>query len=65
MDLIKMPRKSCVHIVDDETQVRDSLAVLLSTAGIKSRVYVSAEDYLASAPLSEPSCVILDNQLPA
>jgi FixJ family two-component response regulator len=64
MDLIKMPRKRCVHIVDDEATVRDSLAVLLSTAGIKSRAYASAEEYLASVPFSEPGCIILDNQLP-
>ena len=64
MDLIKMPRERCVHIVDDEQGIRDSLAVLLSTAGIKSRAYASAEEYLASAPLTAPACVILDNQLP-
>jgi FixJ family two-component response regulator len=38
--------------------------VLLSTADIKSRAYASAEEYLASVPLSEPACVMLDNQLP-
>jgi two-component system response regulator FixJ len=64
MDLIKMPRERCVHIVDDEQGIRDSLAVLLSTAGIKSRAYASAEEYLASVPLRAPACVILDNQLP-
>jgi FixJ family two-component response regulator len=64
MDLIKMPRERCVHIVDDEEKVRDSLAMLLSTADIKSWAYASAEEYLASVPLGEPGCVILDNQLP-
>ena len=64
MDPMKMPGKRCVHIVDDEAKIRDSLAVLLSTAGIMSRAYASAEEYLASVPLSEPACVILDNQLP-
>jgi FixJ family two-component response regulator len=59
-----MRRERCVHIVDDEVRIRDSLAVLLSTAGIESRAYASAEEYLASAPLSEAACVILDNQLP-
>jgi two-component system response regulator FixJ len=59
-----MPGKRCVHIIDDEAKIRDSLAVLLSTAEIKSRAYASAEEYLASVPLSEPACVILDNQLP-
>ena len=64
MDLIIMPYERWVHIVDDEATVRDSLAVLLSTAGIMSRAYASAEEYLATVPLSEPACVILDNQLP-
>ena len=64
MDLIIVPYERCVHIVDDEATVRDSLAVLLSTAGIMSRAYASAEEYLATVPLSEPACVILDNQLP-
>jgi two-component system response regulator FixJ len=64
MDLIKMPHERLVHIVDDEARIRDSLAVLLATAGIKSRAYASAEEYLASAPLGAPACVILDNQLP-
>lgn len=64
MDLINMSRERCVHIVDDEARIRDSLAVLLSTAGIKSRAYASAEEYLASVPLDEPACVLLDNQLP-
>jgi two-component system response regulator FixJ len=64
MDLIKMPRERCVHIVDDEQGIRDSLAVLLSTAGITSRVYASAEEYLGSTPVNAPACVILDNHLP-
>jgi two-component system, LuxR family, response regulator FixJ len=65
MDLIKMPRKRCVHIVDDEARIRDSLTVLLSTAGIRARAYASAEEYLASVRFSEPACVILDNLSPA
>jgi two-component system, LuxR family, response regulator FixJ len=64
MDLIIMPRERCVHIIDDEAKIRDALAVLLSTAEIKSRAYASAEEYLAFVPLGEPACVILDNQLP-
>ena len=64
MDLLKMPGERCVHIIDDEAKIWDSLAVLLSTAEIKSRAYASAEEYLASVPLDEPACVILDNQLP-
>jgi two-component system, LuxR family, response regulator FixJ len=64
MGHLKMPRERCVHIVDDEARVRDALTLLLSTAQIKSRSYASAEEYLASNKLQEPSCVLLDNQLP-
>jgi len=64
MDLIKMPRERCVHIVDDEVRVREALTVLLSTAEIESRSYGSAEEYLESTQLTEPACVLLDNQLP-
>jgi two-component system response regulator FixJ len=64
MDLIKMPRERCVHIVDDEANVRDALTVLLSTAQIEPRSYGSAEEYLTSNQLTNPACVLLDNQLP-
>ena len=59
-----MSQRRFVHIVDDEVRIRDSLALLLSTAQIETRSYASAEEYLASARWDEPSCVVLDNQLP-
>ena len=64
MDLKRNFPKRCVHIVDDEPEVRASLALLLSTAGIESEEYASAEEFLEVAPLSEPICVVLDNRLP-
>ena len=59
-----MLRERCVHIVDDEAKVRDSLTLLLSTAQIQSRSYGSAEEYMTSNPLKDPACILLDNQLP-
>jgi FixJ family two-component response regulator len=59
-----MSRMRLVHVVDDEVRVRDSLALLLSTAQIESRTYASAEEYLASVRWDESACVVLDNQLP-
>jgi two-component system response regulator FixJ len=59
-----MPERSRVHIVDDDASVRDALAMLLSTAGIESRAYASAEEFLASGPVAEATCVLLDIQLP-
>jgi two-component system response regulator FixJ len=59
-----MVHERCVHIVDDEAEVRDALTLLLSTAQIESRSYGSAEDYMTSNPLKDPACILLDNQLP-
>jgi two-component system, LuxR family, response regulator FixJ len=64
MGLTGMPRRRQVDIVDDEVCVRESLALLLSTAQIASRKFACAEDYLASVSFDESGCVILDNQLP-
>ena len=59
-----MKASRCVHIIDDEAEVRDALTLLLSTAQIESRSYGSAEEYLTLNPLNEPACLLLDNQLP-
>jgi two-component system response regulator FixJ len=59
-----MLHERCVHIVDDEAEVRDALTLLLSTAQIESKSYGSAEEYLSLHPLKERACVLLDNQLP-
>jgi len=59
-----MPLRRHVYIVDDDAKVRDALSLLLSTAGIESQMFGSAEEYLAIAGLTEPGCIILDNQLP-
>ena len=64
MDANTMQHERCVHIVDDEAEVRDALILLLSTAQIESRSYGSAEDYMTSNPLKDPACILLDNQLP-
>ena len=53
-----------VLIVDDEAEVRESVALLLSTAGIETEAYKSAEDFLNSAASGSPVCVILDYRLP-
>jgi two-component system response regulator DctR len=50
-----------VHLVDDEAAVRDALAFLLSTHGLKARAYASGPELLAAlegGPLR--GCVVLD-----
>jgi FixJ family two-component response regulator len=53
-----------VAVVDDDISVRESLDSLLRSAGLKVRVFASAEEFLNSAPLSEADCLILDVRLP-
>jgi two-component system response regulator FixJ len=53
-----------VHIVDDDEVVRQSLAFLLSTAGIPVRVYDSATSFLHALPSLQEGCLITDVRMP-
>ena len=53
-----------VHIVDDDEAVRQSLAFLLSTAGIPVRVYESATSFLAALASLQSGCLITDVRMP-
>lgn len=59
-----MERDAAVFVVDDNAQVRDSLALLLATAGIKVTAFVDAEDFLAAEKPHHPYCLLLDVRLP-
>jgi len=63
MPLAKPPFPPKVHIVDDEPAVRESIATLLSTAGIESITHESAEAFLASGAHKAPVCAIVDNRM--
>lgn len=53
-----------VHIVDDNESVRSSLERLLRASKYKVRAYACAADFLQSARLEEPGCLIVDLQMP-
>jgi FixJ family two-component response regulator len=53
-----------VFVVDDDLSVRNSLALLIESAGWQPEVFGSAQEFLARPPTSEPSCVLLDVFLP-
>ena len=53
-----------MHIVDDDEAVRQSLAFLLSTAGIPVRVYESATSFLAGLASLQSGCLITDVRMP-
>jgi two-component system response regulator FixJ len=52
-----------VHVVDDDDAVRDSLTLLLESAGLAARTYSSATALLASPP-KPPGCVLTDVRMP-
>jgi two-component system response regulator FixJ len=53
-----------VHVVDDDPAVRDSLAVLLQSAGLAVRVYDSAAAILNVASTLDAGCVLTDVRMP-
>ena len=59
-----MPDNFVVHIVDDDEAVRQSLAFMLSTAGIPVRVYESATSFLNALGNAQEGCLITDVCMP-
>jgi FixJ family two-component response regulator len=53
-----------VFIVDDDISVRESLELLLVSAGWHPESFASAEDFLAHPRICGPSCLVLDVSLP-
>jgi len=53
-----------VHVVDDDSAIRDSLSFLLDTADIISRTYESASALLARTERLEPGCILTDVRMP-
>jgi two-component system response regulator FixJ len=53
-----------VHVIDDDVEVRQSLAFLLSTAGLAVRVHESAVAFLKVLPDVTDGCVVTDIRMP-
>ncbi|WLG88244.1 response regulator transcription factor [Pseudomonas cucumis] len=49
-----------VCIVDDDASVRKSLANLLRSAGYRSRVFASGEEFLTLENFNDVACLLLD-----
>jgi FixJ family two-component response regulator len=55
---------SVVFVVDDDVSVRDSLELLIRSAGWRAETFVSGEEFLARSRVDDPSCLVLDVTLP-
>jgi FixJ family two-component response regulator len=56
--------KSIVFVVDDDISVRESLELLIHTAGWHPELFPSAQAFLDHPPASTPHCLVLDISLP-
>jgi two-component system, LuxR family, response regulator FixJ len=59
-----MPYMPVVHVIDDDSGVRDSLAFLLRSHEIEARTYESAKSFLAKLPVIDSGCIITDVRMP-
>ncbi|HMG71208.1 MAG TPA: response regulator [Gemmatimonadaceae bacterium] len=53
-----------VFVVDDDVSVRESLELLIRSAGWEPELFASAQEFLARPRAFAPSCLILDVNLP-
>src|SRR6266576_616662 len=53
-----------VFVVDDDVSVRDSLELLILSAGWQPETFASAEEFLERERIDGPSCLVLDVTLP-
>lgn len=56
--------ESVVHVIDDDEAMRDSLAFLLDTAGLKARTYDSAGQFLAAVDTAPAGVIVTDIRMP-
>ena len=55
---------SCVVIIDDDREFRESLERLLRSAGLHSRAFASVAEFAESEPPDSPTCLVLDVRMP-
>jgi len=53
-----------VFVVDDDARMRDALASLIASKGLRVAVFGSASEFLNSEKPDNPGCLVLDLQLP-
>jgi FixJ family two-component response regulator len=53
-----------VFVVDDDVSVRESLSMLIESAGLKPETFASGPEFLARPRTPTPSCLVLDVVLP-
>ena len=64
-EVLTMPDvTSIVFVVDDDVSVRESLELLIKSAGWQPETFASAQEFLSRPPVTRPCCLVLDVTLP-
>jgi FixJ family two-component response regulator len=58
------PATAIVFVVDDDISVRESLELLILSAGWQPETFASAHEFLTRPRTLVPSCLVLDLSLP-
>ena len=56
--------ESVVYVVDDDSDIRDGLKLLLESVGVTCVSFSSTKDFLNSRQVGDANCLILDIRLP-
>jgi RNA polymerase sigma factor (sigma-70 family) len=57
-------RAPTVYLIEDDADLRESLAALLQASGYLPRCFANAEDFLANRVNERPACALIDLHLP-
>ena len=64
-ELVTMPDLTpIVFVVDDDVSVRESLELLIASAGWRPETFAAGQDFLSRPRVSVPSCLLLDVSMP-
>jgi len=53
-----------VFVVDDDASVREAIAAVAKSVGLRAEVFPSPREFLARGPACQPGCLVLDVRLP-
>ena len=59
-----MQSEPTVYVVDDDEPIRDSLRMLLGSAGLPVETFASAQQFLAAYTPPAPGCLLVDVRMP-
>jgi RNA polymerase sigma factor (sigma-70 family) len=59
-----LPAEPTVFVVDDDSEVRETLRWLVESVGLRIETFASAQDFLNTYDPSRPGCLVTDVRMP-